>query len=64
MKLYEDFAKSRAKKSMEDQLSEGEKTGRTERAAKVKKETGAVCTHVFQVGVGHMEAVLSGHCVP
>jgi len=60
MKLYEDFAKSRAKKSMEERLSEGEKkTVRTERAAKMKKETGTVCTHVFQVGVSHVKAVLS-----
>lgn len=52
MKLYEDFAKSRVKKSMEDHLSEGEKSAKaqkTERPTKAKKESGTVCTHVFQV---------------
>ncbi|KAI0226362.1 hypothetical protein LSAT2_023051 [Lamellibrachia satsuma] len=51
MKLYEDFAKSRVKKSMEDHLSEGEKSAKaqkTERPTKAKKESGTVCTHVFQ----------------
>ena len=54
MKLYEDFAKSRVKKSMDESLSEGErssKVAKAARTAKTKKETGAVCTHVFQVRV-------------
>ena len=52
MKLYEDFAKSRVKKSMDDSLSEGSsKVPQTARTAKTKKETGTVCTHVFQVRI-------------
>ena len=51
MKLYEDFAKSRVKKSMDESLSEGERSSKVARTAKTKKETGTVCTHVFQVGI-------------
>ena len=51
MKLYEDFAKSRVKKSMDESLSEGERSSKVARTAKTKKETGTVCTHVFQVRI-------------